>query len=384
MLTHAGCLQRRANLWKHIPESVDWLLIGDPRHVLYFSNFHINPLSFSANQRVLLLLTRDKAILLADNFARLASESEPYVDDEIIIQWYSHKKSVTNRDHALVQAIEACRHRWSNSRGVIETEGVTQLIAEKMASESEFEDPLTGQTTTIGNLVRGLRRQKLTDEVALLRRCMEATNAGHAAAFKMIRPGITELDVYFAIRQSAEQQAGCACVIYGDFRATNSHQFNAGGLPTDYQLQNGDLFIADYSVVINGYRSDFTNTMAVGIPTSDQLRQFEACRDGMIAAEATLRPGTTGKEVFEAASHVLIQRGLPALSHHCGHGLGLEHPEPPIFGSQSSDSLLIGDVVTLEPGSYVAGVGGMRFEHNYLVTGDGFERLSNHTIGLTR
>jgi Xaa-Pro aminopeptidase len=81
---------------------------------------------------------------------------------------------------------------------------------------------------------------------------------------------------------------------------------------------------------------------------------------------------------------VLLERGYPALAHHCGHGLGMEHPEAPILVSESDDVLLDGDVVTIEPGLYIEGVGGMRFEHNYAVTDIGAERLSNHRIGLTK
>ena len=69
-------------------------------------------------------------------------------------------------------------------------------------------------------------------------------------------------------------------------------------------------------------------------------------------------------------------------AHHAGHGLGLTHPEAPFFVPKADETLLAGDVVTLEPGLYVADVGGIRIEHNYLVTGTGFERLSNHTIAL--
>ena len=68
--------------------------------------------------------------------------------------------------------------------------------------------------------------------------------------------------------------------------------------------------------------------------------------------------------------------------HHAGHGLGLSHPEDPYLVRNATQTLLAGDVVTLEPGQYVAGVGGMRIEHNYLVTETGYERLSNHTIAL--
>ena len=68
--------------------------------------------------------------------------------------------------------------------------------------------------------------------------------------------------------------------------------------------------------------------------------------------------------------------------HHAGHGLGLTHPEAPFFVRHADETLLKGDVVTLEPGLYVPGIGGIRIEHNYLVEKDGYERLSNHTIAL--
>ena len=66
--------------------------------------------------------------------------------------------------------------------------------------------------------------------------------------------------------------------------------------------------------------------------------------------------------------------------HHAGHGLGLTHPEAPFIVRHANESLLAGDVVTLEPGLYVEGVGGIRIEHNYLITDSGYERLSNHVI----
>ena len=68
--------------------------------------------------------------------------------------------------------------------------------------------------------------------------------------------------------------------------------------------------------------------------------------------------------------------------HHAGHGLGLTHPEAPYLRPPRQRDLVAGDVVTLEPGLYVEGVGGIRIEHNYLITATGYERLSNHTIAL--
>ena len=387
MLSEVGCLQRRKNLWDRIPPEFHWVLIGDARHVQYFSNFRVNPISFSADQRALLLLERNgKATLLADNFTRRSASAVPYVDSEVIIPWYTHKRSVTNRDDALILALQECRSIWTDAKGVLEPEGVTEVAAATVAEHCEWQlnDLKAGMPSTIGNIVRSLRRQKLPDEIELMKQCMSACDAGHAAAFDAVRPGVSELEVYLAIQHAAQLAAGGACVVYGDFRATNATNFKAGGLPTNYKLQSGDLFIADFSVVIHGYRSDFTNTISVGKPNSQQVYQFEACRDAMTAAESLLKAGALGKDIYEAASSVFQQRSYPPLAHHCGHGLGMEHPEPPILVSESDDVVLTGDVVTIEPGLYIDGVGGMRFEHNYLVTDNGYERLSNHQIGLTR
>jgi Xaa-Pro aminopeptidase len=72
-----------------------------------------------------------------------------------------------------------------------------------------------------------------------------------------------------------------------------------------------------------------------------------------------------------------------SFGHHAGHGLGLTHPEAPFFVRDADETLLEGDVVTLEPGLYVDGIGGIRIEHNYRITAAGYERLSNHEITLT-
>jgi Xaa-Pro aminopeptidase len=71
-----------------------------------------------------------------------------------------------------------------------------------------------------------------------------------------------------------------------------------------------------------------------------------------------------------------------AFTSHSGHGLGLGHPEPPYFVPESDETLVAGDVVALEPGLYIEGVGGMRYERNYLITPDGFETLSNHALRI--
>ncbi|MCA9079290.1 MAG: aminopeptidase P family protein [Planctomycetaceae bacterium] len=375
-LTEQGCQSRRRRMWERLPEEIEWVLIADPRHVQYLANFWVQPLSFSGGERGLLLLERSgAATLMGDNFAIRSAAHKPFVDEEVLTPWYDHKHSVINRDHALLQALQQVAPRLKGRTGAVESEWLSVAAAKCLEPPHEAE---------VGSLLRHLRRQKEPDEVALMKHCMQAGDAGQAWMRENLRVGLSEFDIYRGVQEAAVKAAGRPALVYGDFRAANAKLPKTGGLPTDYILQSGDLFVLDYSVVLDGYRSDFTNTMAVGEPSSGVQTMFALCQAGMAAGEQVLKAGVAAKNVHAAVAGPFRDAGRPELfPHHAGHGLGLGHPEPPILVPDSTDVLMAGDVITLEPGAYEEGKGGMRIEHNYLITDAGYERLSNHVISLT-
>jgi Xaa-Pro aminopeptidase len=217
----------------------------------------------------------------------------------------------------------------------------------------------------------------------LLKLSVKAGEAGHARLREIIRPGLSELEIYLEVQKAALKAAGRPGLVYGDFRAANGRQPKVGGLPTAYALQEGDVFTLDYSVVFDGYRADFTNALAVGKVSSGVRELFAICEAGMRGGEAVLQAGAACRDVWAGVMAPFRDAGkAAAFPHHAGHGLGLAHPEPPIHVAESADVLLAGDVVTLEPGAYVEGVGGMRIEHNYLITASGYDRLTHHVIAL--
>ena len=241
-------------------------------------------------------------------------------------------------------------------------------------------DPSAG--AVVGTLAQ-MRRQKDPDEIALLRECMRACDVGHAWARENIRPGMTEIDVYGGVVAACTRTAGRAVIVYGDFAVSPGPE-RRGGAATRRVLQPGDLFILDYSVVIDNYRSDFTNTLVVGKdPTPGQQSLYDHATAAMAAGEKELRAGAACQAVYDAVNGVFEKASVAAsFGHHAGHGIGLTHPEAPFFVRHSGETLLENDVVTLEPGLYIAGVGGLRIEHNYRITATGYERLSNHVIAL--
>src|SRR5262249_32151043 len=116
----------------------------------------------------------------------------------------------------------------------------------------------------------------------------------------------------------------------------------------------------------------------------EQQRLYDLCMAAMQAGEKELRGGASCLTVYQAGDGVFAAAGMsPVFGHHAGHGLRLSHPAAPFFVPKTNETLLAGDVVTLEPGLYVPNVGGIRIEHNYLITEGGYERLSNHVIALT-
>jgi Xaa-Pro dipeptidase len=364
MLTAEGCRRRRERLWAKLdpPPESDYLLLSDPLHLVYFANYWVDPISLGAGFPGYLIVRKDgHAKLLCENRAPKSTLSA-HVDERRNIPWYDGQTPGHGpRQLAVLSEVNPMR----GGLRVHDRPG----------------DPMAAQVI---HTVAEMRRHKDPDEIEALRTCMRATEAGHAWARANVKAGMCELDVYSGISAACVKAAGMPVVVYGDF-AVSPGSARRGGAPTSQILKDGDMMILDYSVIIGGYRSDFTNTLAVGgKPNAEQKRLYDLCMAAMAAGEKVLRAEVKCLSVYNAVHRVFEDAGVAgAFPHHAGHGLGLTHPEDPYLVRGATQTLLTGDVITLEPGLYVDGVGGIRIEHNYLITPSGYERLSNHTIALT-
>jgi Xaa-Pro aminopeptidase len=353
--------------------------VADPQHLIYFANYAQSPFVFrSADAGALLILEPDKATLVSDNVTEPFWEKAA-VDEVIAPTWYTAKKSAPHRQGLRTQAALEYLAKLGGDRVGVELASVPAALVEGLRSSRPRLAPID-----LDPVVRPLRRAKDPDELALLRHSMRAGEAAHAAARREVKPGMAELEVFLLVQDAANIALGEQALVYGDFVSGPRCEIERGGPPSLRTIAPGELLMLDFSVVVFGYRGDFTNTFAVGGPPSPRQRElFEACVGAIQAGEAQLRAGVTGRAVDEAVRGHLATLGLDGyFPSHTGHGLGLGHPEPPYLVPESTDTLVPGDVVALEPGLYIEGVGGMRFERNYLVTKDGFETLSNHEITI--
>jgi Xaa-Pro aminopeptidase len=379
MLTAEGCRARRDRLFAAVPADVERIVVADREHLSYFADFYPSPFSFRSNDcgAALVVERSGRSTLVADSGARIFAESA-HVDEVDLPVWYDGKRSASHREGRLVES--ALKRLSDGSTGVvgIETAAVPAGIDEGLRREKP-DRPIV----SIDDAIRRCKRSKFPDEVALLHRSMRAGEAGQRAALERTRGGMTELDVYLLVCDAVIREAGEPAIVYGDF-VSGERTVAGGGLPTSRVIRPGEPFILDFSVVLRNYRCDFSNTFVVdGAPPDSLRRHYDACLDAMQAGESALKPGAYARDVDRAVRDCFRKQSLDGyFRHHTGHGIGVGHPEAPFLTSESDDLLVVGDVVTIEPGLYVAETGGVRIERNYLITQKGFEILSRHELTL--
>lgn len=257
---------------------------------------------------------------------------------------------------------------------------VTGGISWKRTATEAPHDARFSSSVNLDEYLWKLRRKKEPDELAMIRRAIDCTEAMYAEACEIIQPGISELEVYNQLHAAAVRVAGEPLTALG-----NDFQCNSpGGPPRDRPAQAGELFILDLGPAYRGYYADNCRTFAVdGKPTAEQLKAWEVITRVLDMVEQTVRPGVSCRELYESAKAMLDDYEPGAFFHHLGHGFGLYPHETPHLNPHWNDVFQEGDVFTAEPGLYTASLkAGIRLEQDYLVTADGVERLTQFPVNL--
>lgn len=229
------------------------------------------------------------------------------------------------------------------------------------------------------DLIR-LRRRKDPDELALLRRAIAAAGAMVETARGMVRPGVTELDVFSALQAAAVAACGETLTGTGNDYACGVR----GGPPRPRPCAAGELYILDLGPAYRGYFADISRAIAVdGRPTDLQAAACERVRGALALVERLARPGVRCRDIY-AEAHAWLNAGpVGSWSSHLGHGIGLFVHEPPHLNPRWDDVLEEGDVIAVEPALYDPALAcGLRLENDYLVTPTGLENLSPFPLDL--
>lgn len=223
-------------------------------------------------------------------------------------------------------------------------------------------------------VVESLRRTKDPAEVDALRRACATGDAAFGALLGALREGMTEREAAAALeeamrREGSEGPSFDTIVAFGESAAEPHHR--AG----DRALRPGDIVKLDFGAIRDGYHSDMTRTVAFGRPPEDLARVHELVRGAQAAGVEAVRAGASCGDVDAAARGPLNEAGFD-FGHGTGHGVGLEVHEAPSVRKRAADILAPGMAITVEPGVYLPGVGGVRIEDLVVVRGDGAEVLT--------
>lgn len=231
--------------------------------------------------------------------------------------------------------------------------------------------------------VEELRRVKEPEEVDVLRRAGALSDAMFDELGRRRFTGRTERELAWWI-ESSFHEAGASGLSFPAVVASGERGASPHAVPGERVIEPGTLVTVDAGCVVDGYCSDCTRTFATGELPSQLAEAYELCLQAQLDGLAAVREGAHGSDVDEASRVAIEAAGLgERYGHGLGHGVGLDIHEAPVLRPESEDILVAGNIVTVEPGIYLPGLGGVRIEDLVLVTADGAERLTRAPKELT-
>jgi len=227
-----------------------------------------------------------------------------------------------------------------------------------------------------GNAVEKLRAVKDAAELATMKEAAELISEVFSGLVTRIKPGVTELelaaDIEYAIKLKGAAGPSFETIVAAGERSAWAH-----ARPTSKPLRKNELVVFDQGAILRGYCSDMTRTVFLGRAPDNVRQMYHAVLEAQQAAKEAIRPGVAAGAVDAAARRVLRGYRLAKyFTHSTGHGLGMEVHEMPRLGRGEKTTLEEGMVVTVEPGVYVEGVGGVRIEDDVVVTSSGARELT--------
>jgi Xaa-Pro aminopeptidase len=233
-----------------------------------------------------------------------------------------------------------------------------------------------------GNAAERLRAIKDDGELAEMHDAARLIDSVWAGALRKLKPGVSELNIAAAI-EYAMKRRGASGPSFETIIASGVRSAWAHARPTSKLLRKNELVVMDQGAILRGYCSDMTRTVFLGRASSRIRLMYHAVLKSQEAAKAAIRAGVTASSVDAAARDTLKKHRLDRFfTHSTGHGLGTEVHEMPRLGRGEETVLEKGMVITVEPGVYVEGLGGIRIEDDVVVTASGCESLTKATREL--
>lgn len=331
----------------------DAFYVARPENVRYVSRYE--------SDGAALLVTRRNKYLVTD--ARYTEQAARDCPDYRIVDWRTGGGSMTGAVGGLANA-----------------DGLESVAFEEdfvtFSEYRELKKAVKAELVPVRGIVETFRMAKTPEEIECSRAACEIASRAFERILSDIKVGVTEKELasrlsHYMVLEGSDTQP------YGNILISGARTSLLHGIPSAKAVEYGDFVLMDYGCQYRGYLSDMTRTVVVGRADAKQREVYELERRMESAGIAAMKPGVTGAEVYAATARVL--EGTPYLPYHytgIGHNVGLFVHEQPFMGPRCSAVLQPGYSMTIEPGIYIPGWGGVRIEDQLLITEDGNELLT--------
>ena len=335
---------------------MDGFLVTDPVNINYLSGF--------TGDEGLLLITDQTAYLISD--ARVQGElmTQTITDYRITSDYFQTACQLFEEDHLVAVGFEASISY--HDYDYLDENSVADIVPTE-------------------NVIESLRAVKSDAEIQTLKKAAALAKQGYARLLtEILKPGFSEKEVAdrfdFEMRRLGADKASFDPIIAtGIDNTVKPHSVNS-----TRKIQIGDLILVDYGYFYQGYTFDVTRVCGMGVQSPEIHRLTAAVQDALLETMQIVAPGLPVSALCQKANDVLQTYHLDQyFTHGIGHGIGRSIHEMPTLSYRSDEPLQAGQVITIEPGVYVPGVGGIRLENDLLVTANGFENLTDFDLGLT-
>jgi Xaa-Pro aminopeptidase len=319
---------------------------------------------FTGNDCYLLASRRGNFLFADSRYAEMAEKECP--NAEIV----PHRHPRPPLEAVMAKVVREQGFKKLGFEGGHMTYGLYAAIAGALSREN-------AEMVSVPSIVEKIRARKDSEEIAKIAAACRTADIALDGLVKLIKPGVSELDLKieldYRLKTSGADDVGFDTMVLFGARASQPHANSS----REAKLAAGDLILIDYGAMSEGYRSDTTRTFVFGKASGEQKRAYATVLAAQRASLAMVRAGANGRDINDKALGIIKGAGLPAFGYGIGHGVGLEiHEEP--FMRQNTDVILEpGNVLTVEPGTYSPGWGGIRIEDTALVTENGCEVLTS-------
>ena len=310
-----------------------------------------------------LLITQDKSLLITD-FRYIQQANDQAQDFEVI-----------NQEGPMLSKINDLIKEGQYKNVGVESHLITYNEYQALNTDAV-------ELSSIESVIETIRMVKDEFEIKQIQKAADIVDETYEHILKWVKPGMTENEVNNEMEMFMRSK-GATCSSFDTIVASGHRGALPHGVASNKVIEEGDMITLDFGALYEGYVSDVTRTFAIGEPKEEMKKIYNIVLEAQLAALEQIKPGMTGKEADTIARDIIKSYGYgEQFGHSLGHGIGLEVHEGPAL-SQKSDIVLEENMyITLEPGIYVDGLGGVRIEDDVLVTKNGLQRFTKSSKDL--